>query len=210
MSNLDPKTNGGHLSMLALQIELNELDKRFEARAAGIEKAVDVAHENLVRVPTDVDKSINHLGEVTAAKFEVVVEKFKGIDTQFVERDTRVDQTRALQKEALDAALQAAKELVGKQNDNFAASIAKSDAGTTKLIDGLLNTISQAASATSDKIDDLKQRLTLLEGTDRGKSVAVVEKQASSTSMINIVGMIAGWALAIVALITLLLEHHIT
>lgn len=192
----------------SLQRESSALKELLLQRITAVEQGIQIAHENLVRVPTDVDKAISHLREVVEAKLDTVQEKFAGIATQFRERDTRVDQTAALAKQALDAALQAAKELVGTQSASFVASIEKSDASTEKRFDALQLTIAAVTTGVTDKIDDLKDRLTLLEGTDRGKTVAVVEKQASSTSMINVAAMLAGWAIAAAALISLFSVVH--
>ena len=172
--------------------EIAGLRELMGDRIASIEKAVSVAHEDLVRVPTEVDRAIAHLREVVEQKFLTVQERFAGIATQFSERDTRVDQTAATADQALKAALQAAKELVGTQSDSFAASIEKSDAATEKRFDALQLTISVATAAANDKIDDLKERLTLLEGQDRGKSTAVGAQHAAEFSTTNMWGVVLG------------------
>lgn len=179
--------------------EIAGLRELLSQRVESIEKAVSVAHENLVRVPTDTDRAIGHLGEVINEQFETVNERFKtvaerfsGIATQFVERDTRVEQSATKGDQALSAALQAAKELVGNQNASFVASIAKSDAATKEQFASLVLTITTGAQATNDKIDDLKGRLTLIEGQARGVSTAVVAQHATTFNSANIWGIVLG------------------
>jgi t-SNARE complex subunit (syntaxin) len=180
------------LTTQALLREIAGLRELLSQRVESIEKAVSVAHENLVRVPTDVDKAISHLKELLLEKFATTGVRFEGIQTQFGERDTRVDNAARESKEALGAALQAAKELVGTQSASFAVSIEKSDAATEKRFDALQLTITAVTTAVNDKIDDLKQRLTLVEGQARGNPSAVVEARAATWNSANIWGIILG------------------
>ena len=95
-------------------------------------------------------------------------ERFRGIETQFLERDKRTEQTTHDNKVAVDAAFAAAKEAVGEQNKSNAASITKSEATFTKQIDQTGTLLSAVAKATDEKIDDLKTRLTTIEGQKTG------------------------------------------
>lgn len=146
-----------------------------------IQKAVDVAHADLVRVPTEVTKAVSSLEKLHECKFEnidkwqlerivnidkrmldatnLVTEKFSGIEKQFKERDVRVEQSAIQTKVAVDAALQAAEKAVNKQNESFAQSIAKSEAATTKNIDQQAVLIGAMTKGFDDKIDDIKERM---------------------------------------------------
>lgn len=77
---------------------------------------------------------------------ELYAEKFDGVAKQFENAD-----------KALAAALEAAKEAVGTQNDSF-----------TKQIDQQLTSYQQAATNTDGKINDLKDRLTAIENRSKG------------------------------------------
>jgi hypothetical protein len=186
------ESDPSHLTTQALLREIANLRELLMSRIVALEDAVKLAHEDLVRVPTETDKAINHVRGVLLGKLDVVDERFHRIATQFLERDTRVDQSARTSKEALDAALQAAKELVGMQNQSFMISIAKSEAATEKQIDLLVRNMSVGTKANDDKIDDLKQRLTLLEGQDRGKSTAVVAQHANTASAASVIGVVLG------------------
>jgi hypothetical protein len=89
-------------------------------------------------------------------------EKFAGINTRFAEARYLTEQTSRNDKLALDAALQAQKEDVGKQNDSNNASISKTEVLFTKQIDGL-----------NDKIDDIKSRFIAGDSQIRGKTEGV-------------------------------------
>lgn len=187
------------LTTAQLLREINSLEKLVTQRMDGIERAVSVAHENLVRVPTDVQKEIEHLDEVTNGKlatlremFEVQAEKFSSVDRQFTERDVRTEQTSRDSKVAVDAALQAAKEAVGEQNKSSALAIAKSDAATTKQIDQLGTLIQSTIAGINAQIGDLKERLTRFEGEGRGKDTSHDQARMNTTSYVGIVGLVVG------------------
>jgi len=121
--------------------------------------------------------------------------ELENIQTQFKERDTRVEQTAKASKEALDAALQAAKEAVGEQNKSNSVSIAKSEATTLKQIDGLAGSITALATTLNDKIDDLKERLTVIEGRASGD----IETRAAGRERSNDV---LGWVFGAFGILT--------
>lgn len=84
-------------------------------------------------------------------------ERFKSIGVQFSERDKRQDQVLEASKLAIEAALLSQKE-----------SMAKTEAAFTKQIDQSSVVVNAIAKATDEKIDDLKTRLTLIEGKAKG------------------------------------------
>jgi len=195
------------LTTQALLREVQALKELFDQRVDAIEKAVAVAHENMVRVPNETDKAIQHLREVFEERFSTLLEKFAGVQTQFKERDTRVEQTARASKEALDAALQAAKEAVGKQNDSFVTSIAKSETATNKQIEQLGQLIATMTGANSAKVDDLKERIVKLEGLDLGsKSLANSKLQWGQSSM-AIISLVLFGGLSFVALVVSIAAH---
>jgi hypothetical protein len=195
--------------------ETAALKELLESHIKALEKSVTVAHEDLVRVPTDIDKQIGTLKELLESKIEcaeserelvrtvietrlngndqaiellqatadkfparmdekieslrgVHNEKFESIQKQFIERDVRTDQTSRDSKVAVDAALQAAKEAVAEQNRSSALAIAKSEASTVKQIDQMGLLIQTGNKAVDDKFDDIKERLTRIEGKGEG------------------------------------------
>ena len=103
-------------------------------------------------------------------RFSVVGQQFESIKVQFSERDTRTEQTAAGVKIAVDAALQAAKEAVAEQNRSFALATGKSETAMTKQMDALALAIQTANKGLDDKIGDLKDRLTRIEGMDLGSA----------------------------------------
>src|SRR6185369_12355894 len=156
LSDWRPIPDPTRLTTQQLMREIANMKELFETRLDAMDKAVTLLQAIANRSPT--------IGEVVSQ----FTEKFQGINTQFKERDLRVEQTARESKVAVDAAFSAQKEAVSEQNKSAAAAIAKSEANTTKQIDAIGSQIVQIAKATDDKIDDLKGRLGLIEGRSAG------------------------------------------
>jgi hypothetical protein len=146
----------------------------IETRLDGMDKAIKLLQDTADEFPARIDEKITALREVQEQKMVALEskhgEKFSSIYTQFKERDVRTDQSSKDSKVAVDAALQAAKEAVGEQNKSSALAIAKSESATTKQIDQLGVLIHQMDKAFDDKIADLKDRMTRIEGSRSGAS----------------------------------------
>ena len=95
-------------------------------------------------------------------------EKFRSIAVQFQERDTRAEGTSRDNNVAVNAAFAAAKEAVAEQNKSSALSITKSETATAKQIDTISAQMNAQTAAQNDKFDDIKARLTLIEGRGEG------------------------------------------
>lgn len=133
----------------------------FDTRLEGMDKAINLVRQQTEVFPLNVREQVAHLQRLHQ-------EKFDSISTQFMERDTRTEQTSRDSKVAVDAALQAAKEAVGEQNKSNALAIAKSEATFTKQIDQIGVLVASMGKGFDDKIDDIKGRLQSMESTKKG------------------------------------------
>lgn len=179
------------LTTQQLDREINSLREVLETRMAGMDKAIVLLQAANDKIPSAVDEKIHSLREIQE-------EKFSSVQTQFKERDTRSEQTSKDSKVAVDAALQAAKEAVGEQNKSSALAIAKSETSTVKQIDQLGVLIQTTSKALDDKIADIKDRLTRIEGKGEGVDKSMVTQQAATNSTAYIVfaalGLLVGIA----------------
>lgn len=154
-------------AITALRNELGVRDSAITAHFGSLEKAIEVAHDDLVRVPTEVQKAVGALRELVEQQIKTVVaaqtiaisthhaettEKFTSVNNQFLERDTRTDQRAGDTKLAVDAAFAAAKE-----------ATAKIEAGFTKQIDGMASTIDTKTANLETRFSDLKERISSIE-----------------------------------------------
>ena len=138
------------LTTEALLREIGNLYSLLTTRLDSIEEAnklrLHALTEGLQRVPSDTARLIKHHEDVAE-------QRFANVETQFRERDVRVESDKKASKEALDAALLAAKELVGVTNDN-----------TGKQVDQISAASTAQYAAIDARITELKERI------DRGQS----------------------------------------
>jgi hypothetical protein len=150
-------------------------------------------------MPSRIDEKIASLDKVHEERFRSIGQQFaerdRSIDKQFIERDVRTEQTSRDSKVAVDAALQAAKEAVGEQNRSSSRAIQKTETATTKQIEQQALLLTTATRALDDKIDDLKERMTRIEGRGEGSTTT----KATSQQMIMVAIALAGVLLAIVS-----------
>ncbi len=181
-----------------LEAEMGGQKAVFESRLEGMDKAITLLQVTTDRQPALVDGKIANLKTLHE-------ERFSSIQTQFTERDVRTEQTAKDSKVAVDAAFQAAKEVVEEQNKSRALAIAKSEAATTKQIDqqGLL--ITTATAGLNDKIDDIKSRLTLIEGRSNGVSM----QKDDSRSNVGIIASLGFGVISIIIAVVSILTRHL-
>jgi len=148
-----------------LDNKLMNVQAQFDARDRAVDRAVTTALEAQKATMLLQNSSLN---ESVSRLQELHDEKFESIATQFRERDVRTEQASKDSKVAIDAALQAQKEAVGKQNEANSAAISKSEAAFVKQIDQIGILISTMTKGTDDKIGDIKDRLTTIEGLKKG------------------------------------------
>lgn len=169
------------------------LKELVETRLNAMDRASQLLHENVTRIPTETDRQVMHLRETSD-------EKFSSIQLQFVERDVRSKAAEIAAQVAVGAALQAQKEAAAAQNDANAAAITKSEAATVKQIDGiqvLLATIAKSfdekiegvKSASATSIASINSRLDRGEGVARGGQDSRTEKRADTGTMIAFVSL---------------------
>jgi uncharacterized coiled-coil protein SlyX len=151
--------------------EISSLRAILETRMDGMDRVLVGLLREAASQQTRVDDTVAHLRTLHE-------EKFRSIEKQFAERDTRDERTSRDSKTAVDAALQAAKEMNEKQNTSSALAIAKSETATMKQIDQLGATIASQTKNLDDKIDDLKGRVLMIEGRGLGGR----ERRESSVS----------------------------
>lgn len=170
-------------------------------RIDGMDKAYVLAKIDADRMPQLVDEKISSLREIHE-------EKFASVQTQFKERDVRTESTAKDSKVAVDAALQAAKEAVSEQNKSSALAIGKSENSTVKQIDQLAVLIQTMSKAFDDKIGDIKDRITRIEGKDEGVVKTVTSSQSNSNVAIGAIGLIVAILIGIATVTVMVVTRH--
>jgi len=157
----------------------------IETRLGGMDKAITLLQATTDKMPQVVEEKIPSLKSLHE-------EKFDSIQTQFRERDVRDERSSRDSKTAVDAALSAAKEAVASTNASSALAIAKSESATDKRIDQQGTLIATGTKALDEKIDDLKERITRLEGKGQGIEKQQATQQSSIGSTVGIIGSVLG------------------
>jgi hypothetical protein len=176
--------------------EIANLEKLVITRIEGLESAQGQFQESITRVPTEVQKAVEAVRELMNERFStygamlegadrVSQERLVGLHKQFAERDIRTDQAQRDAKTAIDAALQSAKEAVGK-----------SEMATVKQIDQLGDLLRTVTNGITGQIGDLKDRVTSIESRTQGLSAAATEarqvKDSNSTNLGLIYAVVFG------------------
>lgn len=124
---------------------------------------------------------------------DVMAEKFRSVDTQFglVERQ-RVEQKKDT-KDAVDAALAAAKEAVKEQTTASGLSITKSETATSEQLKQLTTTFNTAIAGLTLLLNDLKTRVERIENIKQGAS-------ENSNALATVIGIVLSAAIVGIAL----------
>lgn len=130
-------------------------------RLRGIDTATSLLNETVNRVPTDLQREITHLRELTE-------ERFRSVETQFSERDTRQERESRDNKVAVDAAFAAQKEAASEQNKSNTLAIDKSERATTETINKLAELFRTVTDAQAKELAAADSRLTIVESEKRG------------------------------------------
>lgn len=204
--------NGGGdlypVTVATLAKDISALERVQDAKREGSEQklttrvhAVEDTQRNfdaaLIRVPLEVDRRITQIQATIEEKFNTENQRFSSIETQFTERDVRVEQTARDTKLAVEAALQAAEK-----------AVSKSEVATTKQIDTLGLTILTANAGLDKQLNDLKERVTRMESTGMGRSAAVVDQRAGAGESRAYVALSITILLAILTVLGFALRLH--
>lgn len=193
----------------ALQSSIDSVLALLQGRLEASDKAIVLLQTSQDRIPAHVGEKIGHLQALVEQKFATQEERFRGISLQFEERDVRGEQSERTTKVAIDAALQAQKEMGAAQNINIAQSLARIEATGQKQVEQVVTLSQTSTQATNDKIDDVKERLSLIEGRTAGITAAstsqLTNQQASQGASANILGIIAAVISVVAVVVSILL-----
>lgn len=156
-----PLTTGDPTHTQMVWREVRALKELIFSELNSMKRGIDIAHEDLVRVPTEVQKQVGSLRDILNIRIENLEKQFELIEKQRVEQKT---DTRT----AVDDALKAAKEAVAQSNLSNATAVLKSEAATTKVIDALATLVTQIDNAHNERINAVKEQLSKAEGRGLG------------------------------------------
>ena len=183
-----PNPDPSLLTTQNLRDGLANLKELIGARLDAMDTATSLRLEAFDRVPAETHDKIEHLKEVVGEKLGVQNEKFQGIAKQFEERDVRTAQASGAADDALKAALQAAKELVGAQGEASAAAAVKSETSFAKQVDQIGTILQTTQLALDARITELKERIDRGEGSSSGAEMSINSKRQDNQLLISVIG----------------------
>ena len=197
MAATDPTTLTGEF----VRREIAHLDRLLTTRIDAVEQATQTANDTLTRVPTDVDKQVARLKELTE-------EKFRRVDGQFEQRDQSLEKQLLERDKSVDVALQAAKEAVAKQTEASDRAIAKAEAATTKEIDGVKAVYQTEITALREQIGALQQRIDRGEGVQGGAVATRKEGREGAAFLVSLAVAAVSFLGLIAVVISLIIASH--
>jgi uncharacterized coiled-coil protein SlyX len=197
------KSDPTRLTHELVEAAIMSLQRIIEVRIAAVEKAIEISHDDLVRVPTTVDRAVSQLRELLESKLAAndqsvqglrdnLLEKIRGIQGQITETNARATLADQYKQTALDAALKSAQTLVEQAIDHVKESIKKTEDLFTKQIDAINASVVQAGKTGDKEVADVKTRLGAIEGRTNGigqSGVFVVGAFAVISAVAAVVGV---------------------
>lgn len=115
-------------------------------------------------------------------------EQFSALEKQLRIADAmRIEQKKDM-KDALDAALAAAKEAVSQQNASFAIATAKSETSMSEQMKQANVMFGTAIEALTTQLNDLKERIARVEAAKQGGDGAVNNRRMENGQLVSILG----------------------
>lgn len=175
-----------------LSHDIECLRELLEVRQEIITTRLDAMDKGIVLLQafTDRQPTTAAVASSVDALEVLMLEKFGGVAMRFQERDIRQEQSAIDTKLAIDTALAAAKELGSEQNRSNTAAVTKSELGFTNQLVGLTGKIDAAIKSLEDRINDQKDRITIIESNTKGENRGV-----------GLIGNIIMGAIAMLALV---------
>jgi len=186
--------------------EISSLKELMFIRLENVENVLKGAHEDLVRVPTDVQKQVGALKELMECKIDgsdkLKHEKFENIHTRLDAIENARVEHKSDTATQVEAALKAAKEAVTEQNTSNLLAINKSETATTKQIDQQGMLIAQMVKNFDEKINDLKNKQISTDGqiaameSLKGQVVALMAGSSENRGKTSGMEKMWGWIMA--------------
>jgi chromosome segregation ATPase len=170
----------------------------------------EALHREIATLQTTIEQQLQAAKDAVASDKtsarELVEEQFHAIQTQFELIEKAADKLAAADKTALAAALQAQKEAAAQTYANIVAVIEKSEAGFTKQIEGLIETIASSVKSLDEKITAVTSRLDRGDGKVSGTSEQRTDLRSNIAVMVGAIGLIIIVLQLIIALATRMLK----
>jgi cell division protein ZapA (FtsZ GTPase activity inhibitor) len=141
-----------------------------------------------------IEGKVDGLTTLIEAETKLTLERFASSER------VRLEQKKDT-KDAVDAALSAAKEAVKEQTTASERSIAKSETATAKQLEQQSETVGTVTKGLGDKIDDLKERVSRIESIAVGTTAQRIEGRQSNAALYGLIGLVISIAFLALAIL---------
>jgi hypothetical protein len=144
--------------------------------------------------------AIKNLEKLTESKFKISKEKFKSIETQLqlIERQ-RVEQKKDT-KDAVDAALSAAKEAVKEQTTASQLATNKTESSFAEQLKQSSATQNLGLAAVTSSVNDLKERVGKIENVRLGATESHEAQRLNVGALVGVAGLALSLLVAAVSI----------
>lgn len=191
---IQPVTKSSLLTLEVVDKSIGWLERYIVSRLNSMQKATELLQARADKVPSEVDLKVGGLKELHAFRFEAV-------DREFASLDKRIAENSINSKEAISAALMAAKEAVKEQNISNKEASYKMEGGFSKQIGDLSSLFKSTTDSLLAQIADVKERISAMENRGLGQTSAQSTQQTSSNFLLAIIGTLIAIGAVVVAII---------
>lgn len=191
---IQPVTKSSLLTLEVVDKSIGWLERYIVSRLNSMQKATELLQARADKVPSEVDLKVGGLKELHAFRFEAV-------DREFASLDKRIAENSINSKEAISAALMAAKEAVKEQNISNKEASYKMEGGFSKQIGDLSSLFKSTTDSLLAQIADVKERISAMENRGLGQTSAQSTQQTTSNFLLAIIGTLIAIGAVVVAII---------
>lgn len=194
VSAIQPVTKSSLLTLEVVDRSIGWLERYLVSRLNAMQRATELLQERADKVPSEVDLKVGGLKELHAARFDAV-------DREFTSLDKRIFENSISNKEAIGAALMAAKEEARAQNTSNKEASGKMETAFSKQIGDLSSLFKTTTDSLMAQIADVKERVAAIENSGLGRTSAQSSQQIASNFILAVIGALIAIGAVVVAII---------
>lgn len=180
----------------------------LETRIVTLERVDTLMQAQLDAVPTERAIAIQHVRELMVEQFSTIEAHRRRIEMELTNAVGQHQRIRDEAKQMIDTAILTQRDAINVQTQHMTQTVNRIEMMATRQLEQITTLLQTAVAGLQSKIDDSKERLTLLEGRTAGITVATTQ-QREETKMhreggqfvVAIIGFVAGTMLGIVGIL---------
>jgi hypothetical protein len=185
----------------------------LETRLHALDRADTLLTAQIKAMPDECRLAIDHLRELMREQFATIEAHRRRLEDELTHAVAAHQTIREENKQLITAAIETQHDAIGVQTQHMTQTVNRIELMATRQLEQITTLLQTAVSGLQSKLDDLKERLTLLEGRTAGITAATTnqreltkEQREGGQFMLAIVGFCAGTLLGIIGIILALMK----